>query len=121
MDTGAIVSKNIGMPQPCPNEKPPNDGVLSDSDDGEDCEEAWEWRRLYLSPDATVWDLLCCPEDVVCTAECRHANTAIIQEDHIVFKNCLVPVCDECYQYMCQEPLYASPMALANDNVIGYT
>ena len=40
---------------------------------------------------------------------------------HPVGKQCLVPICDECFGYMTKSPLYASPMALANDNVIGYT
>ena len=33
----------------------------------------------------------------------------------------MVPVCDECYVHINKAPLYSSPMALANDNFIGYT
>ena len=107
MEKDTLVTPIIGKPQPC--------------EEDEDVEECWEWRRVYLASNGDLWDLLCCPEDVVCTAECRHANSDHIQADHIVCKNCLVPICDECYQYICHPPLYASPMALANDNIIGYT
>ena len=65
--------------------------------------------------------MLCCPEDVVRTAQCIHENSSKINPEHVVCSNCLVPVCDECYEHICRAPLYASPMALANDNVIGYT
>ena len=65
--------------------------------------------------------MLCCPEDVVCIAECNHENNSRIKLEHIVCKNYLLPICDECYDHICRTPLYASPMALANDNVIGYT
>jgi len=84
-------------------------------------EVAWEWRRLYQAADGGFWDLLCCPEDVECTADCNHQTHVGVDARHIVCKNCLVPVCDECYDFIGRAPLYASPMALANDNVIGYT
>ena len=86
-----------------------------------DSEVAWEWRRLYQTADGAFWDLLCCPEDVVCTKDCNHLSHAHVASRHIICKHCLVPVCDECHDYICQIPLQASPMALANDNVIGYT
>ena len=87
----------------------------------EDPEEAWEWRRLYLARDGGFWDLICCPEDVVRTAACNHENASGIDERHIVCEHCLVPICQECFDHICKPPLYASPMALANDNIIGYT
>ena len=105
MENAASVSEKIVLPQ---------------SDD-EAFEEAWEWRRLYLAADGGFWDLLCCPEDVVRTANCNHRNNSGVHPRHIVCKHCLVPVCDECREYMISAPLYASPMALANDNVVGYT
>ena len=55
------------------------------------------------------------------TAACSHQNKSDIHERHIVCKHCLVPICDECHEHICRAPLYASPMALANDNIIGYT
>ena len=86
-----------------------------------DSEVAWEWRRLYQTAEGGFWDLLCCPEDVVCTKDCNHLSCAHVGSRHIICKHCLVPVCDECHDYICSTPLQASPMALANDNVIGYT
>ena len=120
MEPGPFVSKNIVMPKPTSREKPMSDDESSATSE-EDCEEAWEWRRLYLTADGCFWDLICCPEDVVCSAECSHQNGSGVHERHIVCKHCVVPVCAECYDHICRAPLYASPMALANDNVIGYT
>ena len=57
----------------------------------------------------------------MCSASCSHHNDSGIDDRHIVCKQCLVPVCDECFQHIGRAPLYASPMALANDNIIGYT
>jgi hypothetical protein len=76
---------------------------------------------LYLAADGGFFDLLCCPEDVVRSATCQHQTSSGVDERHIVCKDCLVPVCAECYDSICHAPLYASPMALANDNIIGYT
>ena len=95
------------------------DIVLPESD--EVSEEAWEWRRLYQGADGGFWDLLCCPEDVMQTAKCNHLSGSGVQSRHMICRHCLVPICDECYNFMIRAPLYASPMALANDNVIGYT
>ena len=89
--------------------------------DGLDPEDAWEWRRLYLANDGGFWDLVCCPEDVKRTPNCQHQTKCRINERHIVCKDCLVPVCDDCFVHINKAPLYASPMALASDNFIGYT
>ena len=104
MENAASVSEKIVLPQ---------------SDD-EAFEEAWEWRRLSLAVDGGFWDLLCCPEDVVLTTNCDHRNNSSVHTRHIVCKHCLGPMCYECHEYMSSPPLYASPMALANDNVLGY-
>ena len=92
-----------------------------DNIDDLDPEAAWEWRRLYLASDGGFWDLICCPEDVKRIANCQHQTKCKIDEHHILCKHCLVPVCDDCFVHINKAPLYASPMALANDNFIGYT
>ena len=71
-----------------------------DSSSDEDPEEAWEWRRLYLADDGGFWDLLCCPEDVVRTAQCCHETNSTIKREHVVCQNCRVPICDERYQHI---------------------
>jgi len=105
MESSPVVTSNITLP----------------AKTADNLEEAWEWRRLYQAADGGFWDLLCCPEDVECTADCNHLKHAGVDARHIVCRNCLVPVRDECYDFIGRAPLYASPMALANDNVIGYT
>jgi hypothetical protein len=75
MENAAVVSEKIALPQ---------------SED-KDLEEAWEWRRLYLAADGGFWDLLCCPEDVVCTADCNHHSNSSVHHRHILCKHCLVP------------------------------
>ncbi len=52
--------------------------VTDDSD--EDPEKEWEWRRLYLSANGDLKDLLCCPEDVLQTDQCDHKNSASVEE-----------------------------------------
>ncbi len=84
-------------------------------------EKAWDLRRLYKCTTGNIWDLLCCPEDIKSTEQCDHTNERGYDAAHIVCQHCLVPVCLECYDFISRPPLYASPMALANDNVIGYT
>lgn len=76
---------------------------------------------MYLAADGSFWDLFCCLEDVTRTAACEHVNDAGIEEQHIICKHCRVPISAHCYEYMHQAPLYASPMALADGNFIGYT
>ena len=92
----------------------------SDSSDEDVEAKAWEWRRLYLADDGGYWDILCCPEDVEQTAQCKHGDTCV-SSNRIVCKRCQVPVCADCYEYIRNPPLYAAPCALTNDNVIGYT
>ena len=71
--------------------------ILPDVDSGDDRdpeadpEDAWEWRRLYHTDDGVVWDLFCCPEDILRTEQCAHRNSASIDENYIICKNCLVP------------------------------
>ena len=74
MENSASVSENI---------------LLPDTND-EFFEEAWEWRRLYLAADGGFWDLLCCPEDVVSTANCNHRSKSCVDSRHIVCQHCLV-------------------------------
>ena len=81
MSRGAAVYTTIGMPA------------------GKDTEETWEWRRLYLARDGGVLDLICSLEDVTFTADCRH-KTDGVDERHIICKHCLVPMCDECLEYV---------------------
>jgi len=120
MEKGSVVANTIDMPKPTPRKKSQADDASMAVDD-EESEESWEWRRLYLASDGGFWDLICCPEDVLPTAACRHETKTSVHERHIVCKHCMIPICDECYEFIHQAPLYASPMALANDNFIGYT
>ena len=120
MEKGSVVANTIDMPKPTPRKQSKAEGDFMAVED-EESEEAWEWRRLYLASDGGFWDLICCPEDVLPTADCRHQTKTSVHERHIVCKHCLIPICAECYESICQAPMYASPMALANDNFIGYT
>ena len=74
MENSSIVTSNILLPQR----------------KDEAFEEAWEWRRLYTAADGGFWDLLCCPEDVLPTAECNHRNNYEVHSRHIVCKHCSV-------------------------------
>ena len=60
-----------------------NEEIILPESDADVSEDAWEWRRLYRASDGNLWDLICCPEDVLSTAACCH-------EKHIVCKHCLV-------------------------------
>ena len=52
-----VVSQSLVMPTRRVKEKAIGDDESSVTSD-EDCEEAWEWRRLYLAADGGFWDLL---------------------------------------------------------------
>jgi len=67
----------------------PDVGTGDDTDSEAVPEDAWEWRRLYHADDGTLWDLFCCPEDILRTKQCAHKNAAV-EERHIVCKDCLV-------------------------------
>ena len=54
--------------------------------------------------------LLCCPEDHRCKGSCK--------EDRTLCRFCDLPVCAECQIFLQKKPL--SPMALLNDNFIGF-
>ena len=45
--------------------------------------------------------------------QCSDQTHAGVDARHIVCKNCLVPLCDECYDFISRAPLYASPSAAA--------
>ena len=75
----------------------------------------YEWQRVLRLPDGTSKRLLCCPEDAVPSLRCRHA-------DHVLCHNCQVPICTSCWwKFWSEKYDHRIPMALANDNFIGYT
>ena len=73
-------------------------------------DESWEWFR-NVRRRSGVDRILCCPEDVVRSAKCRHGDTFVCQD-------CEIPICNECYRLAVDNKKI--PRALANDNFIGY-
>jgi hypothetical protein len=76
-----------------------------------------EWRRTLVSEGPRQGaEMLCCPEDVRCCGEGRHA-------DHEICSKCKAPVCASCRTIMLSQDKGIAcqvPMALANDNFHGY-
>ena len=114
MEIDDEVSEEIVLPQTNTEADSDSSHITDDSD--EDPEYAWEWRSVYEAANGTEWDLFCCPEDVQQSEYCTHTKS-----DHKVCRHCLVPICSDCYDHITCAPLYSAPMALANDNYIGYT
>ncbi len=73
----------------------------------------WEWARALLRPSGEPVKVLCCPEDVVCDAESKHA-------DHELCPECTFPLCKKCGHTALRKNGFTIPMGLANDNVYGY-
>ena len=78
---------------------------------------SWEWKRILhvnALPGGTM-PVLCCPEDV------QHCGAA--HPKHEICSRCRVAVCAECMRHLkASDPAaYRIPMALANDNMWGYT
>ena len=72
----------------------------------------YEWRRKVLQrKDVVDNEALCCPEDVVRSAGCKH-------KEDTVCSNCHIPICNECWQLAQQNDKI--PKALVNDNFISY-
>ena len=72
--------------------------------------QSMEWKRKVQCSDA-VHDLLCCPEDVTKTKQCRH-------NDDFVCCHCKIPICIEWFHLSTID--CKIPKALASDNFIGY-
>ena len=78
-------------------------------------EDNYEWQRVLRLPDGKSKRILCCPEDITPGPSCRHAQ-------HGLCRNCQVPICTDCWWKSRSEKYnFRIPMALANDNFIGYT
>ena len=78
-------------------------------------EDNYEWQRVLRLPDGESKRILCCPEDVTPGPVCRHAQ-------HGLCRNCQVPICTDCWWKSKSEKYnHRIPMALSNDNFIGYT
>ncbi len=92
----------------------------------------WEWRCIFRfsSQRQDYLEMLCCPEDV---ERCKG-----LHDDTMVCRNCKIPLCESCRSYLVKhaggnegackamdgavEVLpFCIPMALANDNMWGYT
>ena len=75
-----------------------------------------EWQCFLKVP--TQRDpvrILCCPEDIHRGISCRH-------ERHILCGDCQIPLCRTCNRKgWSRRYNYRIPMALANDNFLGYT
>ena len=72
----------------------------------------WEWRRLLrIRGGEDTHEILCCPEDIQCTAKHKHKPEEICSA-------CEVPICRDCWQFL--RTGRDVPMALANDNMWGY-
>ena len=77
-------------------------------------EENWEWRRLLQVPGLTEQVMICCPEDVERSKACRY------HADHIICEHCNVPICASCWEPLQDPHSRGIPMAVANDNWVGY-
>ena len=104
MEGGDVVHSTIELPKREQQATVETDSDATSSSD-EDPEVAWEWRRLFLCDDGDFLDLICCPEDVMPTEGCKHGNRFGVDDHHIVCKNCTVPICSECYDYITNPPL----------------
>ena len=69
-----------------------------------------EWTRK-VQRKAAVATMLCCPEDVVLGARCKHPAD-------VVCSSCAIPVCGECEDLL--KHGHKIPKALTNDNFISY-
>ena len=76
----------------------------------------YEWQRELVLPDGkTSMRILCCPEDATLGSRCKHPS-------HVLCQNCRVPICQDCWWKSRSEKYeHRIPMALANDNFVGYT
>ena len=73
-------------------------------------EHCWEWKRR-LQGEKENCDVLCSPEDIKRSKSCQHPDTEICN-------HCQVPLCNECWKHICNNT--KCPIALTNDNFIGY-
>ena len=72
--------------------------------------DTWEWRRVTRRNGANE-EVMCNPEDVLRSLQCRH-------DEHSVCSKCRIPFCRECRRLTAQNQKI--PKALTNDNFIGY-
>ena len=107
--------------------------------DAECLNESWEWRRIYRfnKKDVEDMEMLCNPEDIEPCPKCSEA------EGKNLCRACAIPLCAKCKSYLRiafskqnlsfenhlrfrktgeRKPLpFCIPMALANDNMFGYS
>ena len=74
--------------------------------------DAHEWSRLLPASLYNGQKIVCCPEDLRCTA-CDVGNGQLCE-------TCELPICHQCLVQMFDKHVLAVPQALANDNWYGY-
>ena len=74
--------------------------------------DAHEWSRLLPASLHNGQKIVCCPEDLRCTA-CDVGNGQLCE-------TCELPICHQCLVQMFDQRVLAVPQALANDNWYGY-
>ena len=74
--------------------------------------DAHEWSRLLPASLYNGQKIVCCPEDLRCTA-CDVGNGQLCE-------TCELPICHQCLVQMFDKRVLAVPQALANDNWYGY-
>jgi len=73
-------------------------------------EDVWEWKRSVLRGNGPE-EILCNPEDVEATSSCEHDSTTVCSR-------CRIPICNACWNKATRHRKI--PLALANDNFVGY-
>ena len=91
-----------------PDGNPFRNSRLLDQDD-----EEWV-QRVHLDVEAEPVFVLCCPEDVQKRRECKRRGGRLCND-------CWIPLCSECDKCIGRGETSEIPMALANDNMWGYT
>ena len=76
-----------------------------------------EWQALLQCEDdrSKLIRILCCPEDIERGPKCGHPKD-------VLCGSCRIPICESCMKHAWLSKYnHSTPMALANDNFIGYT
>lgn len=89
---------------------------LHDNDNKEEMQEQLkDWSLTVPFKDSDDVQILCCPEDRECKAQCMHTNSDTVCEQ------CTVPVCRDCVSALMKPAKPNMPhVALANDLWMGY-
>ena len=74
-------------------------------------QDSWEWCQVLALDDGRRMSIICCPEDV---ERCDHTQ----HEGHVICSKCAIPLCCKCHLSLDNKKHI--PMALANNNYIGY-